>query len=119
MSDTRTDPSKVHQYEEVLRRFASGVRAGQLYAKEHPLLARNVDGLLETLKTLLTAAPSLTLRNTASHPPCASAGNDSAIVTPGARSASALGRVRFQTVSANPAFARFAAIGPPMVPSPT
>jgi putative nucleotidyltransferase with HDIG domain len=62
MSDTRTEAtSKVPHYDDVLRRFASGVRAGQLYAKEHPLLARNVEGLLETLKPLLGAAPSLTI----------------------------------------------------------
>jgi len=62
MSDTRTDQmSRVPQYDDVLRRFASGVRAGQLYAKEHPLLARNVEGLLDTLKPLLASSPSLTI----------------------------------------------------------
>ena len=49
------------QYDEVLRRFASGVRAGQLYAREHPLLARNVDGLLAAIKPLHQLAPSLTI----------------------------------------------------------
>ena len=39
-------------YDELLRRFASGVRAAQLYAADHPLLARNVDGLLAALKAL-------------------------------------------------------------------
>ena len=53
--------SKVALYDEVLRRFAAGVRAGQLYAREHPLLARSVDGLLAVLKPLLQAAPSLTV----------------------------------------------------------
>lgn len=53
--------SKLAHYEEVLRRFASGVRAGQLYAKDHPLLARNVEGLLAALKPLLGAAPGLTV----------------------------------------------------------
>lgn len=53
--------SKVAQYDETLRRFASGVRAGQLYAREHPLVARNVEGLLAALKPLLQAAPSLTV----------------------------------------------------------
>ena len=38
-----------------------GVRAGQLYARDHPLVARNVDGLLAALKPLLQAAPSLTV----------------------------------------------------------
>lgn len=62
MSDPRTDAaSKAPQYDDLLRRFASGVRSGQLYAKEHPLLARNVEGLLDTLKPLLATAPSLTI----------------------------------------------------------
>jgi putative nucleotidyltransferase with HDIG domain len=49
------------QYDEVLRRFASGVRAAQLYSREHPLLARNVEGLLAALKPLHPVAPSLTI----------------------------------------------------------
>jgi putative nucleotidyltransferase with HDIG domain len=62
MSDPRADgASKVPQYEELLRRFAAGVRAAQLYAKEHSLVARNVDGLLAAIKPLLAAAPSLTV----------------------------------------------------------
>jgi putative nucleotidyltransferase with HDIG domain len=48
-------------YEEVLRRFASGTRAAQLYASDHPLLGRNVDGLLEGLKTLHQQHPAITL----------------------------------------------------------
>ena len=52
---------KVALYDELLRRFAAGVRAGQLYARDHPLVARNVDGLLAALKPLLQAAPSLTV----------------------------------------------------------
>jgi putative nucleotidyltransferase with HDIG domain len=60
--ETRTDtPSRAAQYDDVLRRFAAGVRAGQLYAREHPLLAKSVDGLLAGLKPLLQAAPSLTI----------------------------------------------------------
>ena len=54
-------PARVAQYDEVLRRFASGVRAGQLYSREHPLLARNVDGLVAAVKPLLQTAPSLTI----------------------------------------------------------
>jgi HD-GYP domain-containing protein (c-di-GMP phosphodiesterase class II) len=50
----------MNEREELLRRFAAGVRAGQLYSKDHPLLARNVDGLLAALKPLLTAASSVT-----------------------------------------------------------
>jgi putative nucleotidyltransferase with HDIG domain len=62
MTDPRTDTaSKIPHYEEVLRRFAAGVRACQLYAKEHPLVARNVEGLFAALKPSLAAAPSLTV----------------------------------------------------------
>ena len=60
--DARSDTaSKTPQYDEVLRRFASGVRAGQLYAREHPLLGKSVDGLLAVLRPLLQAGPSLTI----------------------------------------------------------
>jgi len=51
--------ARVAQYEELLRRFASGVRAAQLYASDHPLIARNVDGLLAVLKLLHAALPSV------------------------------------------------------------
>lgn len=61
MKEPADGSSKLPHFEEVLRRFAAGVRAGQLYAKDHPLLARNVDGLLAALKPLLTAAPNLTV----------------------------------------------------------
>ena len=62
MMDPRSDtPSKSAQYEDVLRRFAAGVRASQLYAREHPLLARNVEGLLAALKPLLQGVPSLAI----------------------------------------------------------
>jgi putative nucleotidyltransferase with HDIG domain len=54
-------PSRAAQYDEVLRRFASGVRAAQLYAREHPLVAKNVEGLVAALKPLLQSAPSLTV----------------------------------------------------------
>jgi putative nucleotidyltransferase with HDIG domain len=60
--DARSDTtSKTPQYDEVLRRFASGVRAGQLYAREHPLLGKSVEGLLAVLRPLLQASPSLTV----------------------------------------------------------
>ena len=45
-------------YDDLLRRFASGVRAAQLYAADHPLLGRNVEGLLAALKAL-HAAPAV------------------------------------------------------------
>ena len=53
--------SRVVVYEELLRRFASGARAAQLYASDHPLLARNVDGLLVALKTLHGSLPAVTI----------------------------------------------------------
>jgi putative nucleotidyltransferase with HDIG domain len=46
-------------YDELLRRFAAGVRAAQLYAPGHPLLARNIDGLLEIFKKLHLQQPSV------------------------------------------------------------
>ena len=55
-----TDPgARLALYEELLRRFASGARAAQLYAADHPLLGRNVEGLLAALKTLQQQQPSI------------------------------------------------------------
>jgi putative nucleotidyltransferase with HDIG domain len=51
--------SRTALYEELLRRLASGVRAAQLYAPDHPLVARNVDGLQTALKALLAQQPSV------------------------------------------------------------
>jgi putative nucleotidyltransferase with HDIG domain len=48
-------------YDELLRRFASGTRAAQLYAADHPLLGRNVEGLLAALKTLQQQQPAITI----------------------------------------------------------
>ena len=53
--------TRIAIYEELLRRFASGTRAAQLYASDHPLLGRNVDGLLEALKTLHQQHQAVTL----------------------------------------------------------
>jgi putative nucleotidyltransferase with HDIG domain len=44
--------TRITHYEELLRRFASGVRAAQLYAPDHPLVGRNTEGLLAALKPL-------------------------------------------------------------------
>jgi putative nucleotidyltransferase with HDIG domain len=52
-------PARTALYDELLRRFASGVRAAQLYAADHPLLGRNVDGLLTALKALHQNTPSV------------------------------------------------------------
>ena len=56
-----TDPARVAIYEELLRRFASGARAAQLYAADHPLLGRNVEGLLAGLKALHQTSPAVTV----------------------------------------------------------
>ena len=56
---TNEQPARAALYDELLRRFASGVRAAQLYAPDHPLLARNVEGLLSALQALHQLAPSV------------------------------------------------------------
>ena len=53
--------TRIGLYDELLRRFASGVRAAQLYAADHPLVGRNVDGLLAVLKTLHAQQPSIAI----------------------------------------------------------
>ena len=53
--------TRVTHYDELLRRFASGVRAAQLYAQDHPLIGRNVEGLLTALKPLHQQMPSVTV----------------------------------------------------------
>ena len=64
MSDIQ---SRVAQYDELLRRFASGVRAAQLYAADHPLIGRNVEGLLAVLKPLHTLQASITIGIVGNH----------------------------------------------------
>ena len=55
-----TDPAaRTALYDELLRRFASGVRAAQLYAADHPLLNRNIEGLLAALTALHQHSPSV------------------------------------------------------------
>ncbi len=46
-------------YEDLLRRTASGVRNAQLYAVDHPLVARNMAGLVTVLTALLEQQPSI------------------------------------------------------------
>src|SRR5215218_5892102 len=53
--------SRSAYYDELLRRFASGVRAAQLDSADHPLLGRNVDGLGAALKVLHQQAPAVTI----------------------------------------------------------
>ncbi len=55
-----TEPApRLALYDELLRRFASGTRAAQLYSADHPLLGRNVEGLLGAMKTLQQQKPSI------------------------------------------------------------
>ena len=58
MSDLQT---RIGLYDELLRRFASGVRAAQLYAADHPLVGRNTDGLLTVLKSLHVQQASIAI----------------------------------------------------------
>ncbi|HSC29878.1 MAG TPA: HD-GYP domain-containing protein [Vicinamibacterales bacterium] len=59
MTDDRS--ARLIHYEELLRRFASGVRATQLYAAGHPLLTRNVDGLFGVLQALHQTRQAVTV----------------------------------------------------------
>ena len=47
--------------EEVLRRFAAALRAVQLYAPGHPLVARSITAFGETLALIHTTAPSIAI----------------------------------------------------------
>ncbi len=51
--------SRIGMYEDLLRRTASGVRNAQLYAPDHPLVARNMAGLFAVLTTLHQRQPSI------------------------------------------------------------
>lgn len=52
-------PARATLYEELLRRIASGVRAAQLYAPDHPLVARNMEGLMTALRQLHQQMPAV------------------------------------------------------------
>ena len=47
--------------EELVRRLAAAMRAAQLYAPSHPLVAKSSSGLAELLTTMLANLPSLTV----------------------------------------------------------
>jgi putative nucleotidyltransferase with HDIG domain len=47
--------------DELLRRFASALRAAQLYSAAHPLVSRNIAGLNDTLAHVFGQQPTLTL----------------------------------------------------------
>ena len=52
---------RLKAYDEIIRRFASMVRGAQLYDARHPLVTRNVDGLMEILKPVFENTPTLTI----------------------------------------------------------
>ena len=52
---------RIAMYEDLLRRAASGVRNAQLYAPDHPLVARNMAGLIAVLTTLHQQQASVTV----------------------------------------------------------
>jgi putative nucleotidyltransferase with HDIG domain len=52
-------PNRLAMYEDLLRRFASGVRNSTLYAADHPLVARNMAGLMTVLTSLHQHQPSI------------------------------------------------------------
>ena len=54
-------PNRVTMYEDLLRRVASGVRNSTLYAADHPLVARNLAGLIAVLASLHQQQPSITV----------------------------------------------------------
>ena len=54
-------PSRLAMYEDLLRRIASGVRNSTLYAADHPLVARNMAGLVAVLTALHQQQPSITV----------------------------------------------------------
>ena len=56
-----TPPSRSGLSEELVRRLASAMRAAQLYAPTHPLVAKSGAGLAELLTTMLANVPSLTI----------------------------------------------------------
>jgi putative nucleotidyltransferase with HDIG domain len=54
-------PARTALYEDLLRRIASGVRSAQLYAPDHPLVARNMEELITVLRQLHQQQPSLVI----------------------------------------------------------
>jgi putative nucleotidyltransferase with HDIG domain len=54
-----SEGTRIGMYEDLLRRTASGVRNAQLYAPDHPLVARNMAGLVAVLTALHQQQPSI------------------------------------------------------------
>lgn len=51
----------LHLAEELLRRLAASLRAGQLYSQGHPLIARNLDALQRAVEALHDFTPTVVL----------------------------------------------------------
>jgi putative nucleotidyltransferase with HDIG domain len=57
-----TNPaSRAPLLEEFIRRFASAIRSGQLYATDHPLIARNTEALRESLAQIHAEQPQIAI----------------------------------------------------------
>jgi putative nucleotidyltransferase with HDIG domain len=56
-----TSISRAHLHEELVRRLASAFRGAQLYAPSHPLVARNIASLGDTLSRIHATAASITI----------------------------------------------------------
>jgi putative nucleotidyltransferase with HDIG domain len=56
-----TESSRLILSEELIRRFASGLRNSQLYAPTHPLVARSTEALLQAVRQLHALGPVVTL----------------------------------------------------------
>lgn len=52
-------PPRSQLAEELLRRLAASLRAGQLYSKGHPIIARNLDSLCRVIEALHDLSPTL------------------------------------------------------------
>src|SRR4051812_15372074 len=53
------DPNTRHQLsDDLLRRFGAALRGTQLYSREHPIVSRNLDALMESLRLLHASDPS-------------------------------------------------------------
>ncbi len=55
------DPRAQHHADELLRRLVAALRATQLYSPGHPIIKRNLDGLVSTLQQLHDGQPSVTM----------------------------------------------------------
>ena len=56
-----TTLSRVQLGEELLRRLAASLRSAQLYSQGHPLIARNLDGLVDVVSALHRSVPSVVI----------------------------------------------------------